>query len=66
MIRYVEDRGFDIQSAPAAKQKREPVTHVSDERFSPHVERSTRRPAFSERRQLPLLQIGLSDDSDIK
>jgi hypothetical protein len=65
-INLVEDRGFNIQSASAAQQKRHPVTHVSDERFSPCVERSTRRPAFGERRQLALLQVGLSDDSDVE
>ncbi|OSO87576.1 hypothetical protein B9H04_17745 [Halorubrum ezzemoulense DSM 17463] len=64
MIRYVEDRGFDIQSAPAAKQKREPVTHVSDERFSPRVERSTRRPAFSRIQAVSPLPQGATSGSE--
>ncbi|OYR83503.1 hypothetical protein DJ84_07960 [Halorubrum ezzemoulense] len=57
MIRRVEDRGFDIETASTVNQKREPVTQVVDERFPSYVERSTRRPAFGQRRELAFVEI---------
>ncbi|OSO92183.1 hypothetical protein EXE41_01325 [Halorubrum sp. SD690R] len=62
----MEDRGFDIQFAPAAEQKREPVTHVLDERFSPRVERSTRRPAFGQRLELAFVEILLGHNPNVE
>ncbi|QAY18866.1 hypothetical protein EO776_01910 [Halorubrum ezzemoulense] len=66
MIRDVEDRGFDIEAASTVNQKREPVTHVVDERFSPRVECSTRRPAFGQRRELAFVEILFGDDPHVE
>ncbi|WP_248648735.1 hypothetical protein [Halorubrum ezzemoulense] len=53
----MEDRSFDIEPASTVNQKWEPVTHVVDERFPPYVERSTRRPAFGQRRESAFVEI---------
>ncbi|KOX96780.1 hypothetical protein EXE49_15710 [Halorubrum sp. ASP121] len=66
MIRYVEDRGFDIEPASTVNQKREPVTHVMDERFPPYVERSTRRPAFGQRWESAFVEILLGHNPHVE
>ncbi|WP_239641072.1 hypothetical protein [Halorubrum distributum] len=62
----MEDRGFDIETASTMNQKREPVTQVVDERFPPYVERSTRRPAFSQRRESAFVEILFGDDPHVE
>ncbi|OYR42877.1 hypothetical protein DJ81_10585 [Halorubrum sp. Hd13] len=65
-MNLVEDGSFNIQSTSTAEQKRQPVTHVSDDRFSPRVERSTRRPAFGERWELVFVEILLGNNPHVE